>query len=402
MLMAALDGVKVVELCNMVAGPYCTKQLADFGAEVIKIENTEDGDQARRRGPYLNDDPDPEKSGLFLYLNTNKLGVTLNIETTKGKELFVELVKDVDILVEDNPPGVMDGLGLGYEVLKVLNPRLIMTSITAFGQHGPYKDFKSYPFNTFHSGAEGYVTPAGATDLDRPPLKVGHYIGEYEAGTHGALGTLIALYWQKASGKGQHIDISKQEALIHVNILDLVNYPVTGEVPSRTTLFRAEGGVASCADGYVHLSVQEEVHWMKMAEFMGNPDWTDSDIYRKRDLRRQHASEVREHLMDWAKDYTKNDIYHDGQKRGIPIAACLTPGEIVNSEQLKHREFFSEIEHSVVGKTTYPKAGYKLSKTSWEGRRAAPLLGEHNEAIYHQRLGYDKQELVRLKTWGVI
>jgi crotonobetainyl-CoA:carnitine CoA-transferase CaiB-like acyl-CoA transferase len=180
----ALDSVRVIELCNMVAGPYCTKLLADLGAEVIKVENPGIGDEARGRGPFLNDIPHQERSGLFFYLNTNKLGITLSLERDEGKNVFKRLLNETDILVEDWPPGTMDSIGLGYEDLIGLNPGLVMTSITPFGQSGPYKDYKAYPLNSFHSCGEGYVTPGHNPFPDRPPLKHGKYVGEYEVGIH--------------------------------------------------------------------------------------------------------------------------------------------------------------------------------------------------------------------------
>ncbi|MFC1974103.1 CoA transferase, partial [Chloroflexota bacterium] len=174
---AALSGVKVLELCEMAAGPYCTKLMADLGAEVIKVEKPGIGDEARHRGPFLNDEPNPEKSGLFLHLNTNKLGVTLNLENVKGQKIFKELAKEAHVVVEDRPPGKLAELGLGYNTLKEINPSLIMSSITPFGQTGPYKDYKAYPLNTFHSCGEGYVTPGQNNFPDYPPLKVGRFVG---------------------------------------------------------------------------------------------------------------------------------------------------------------------------------------------------------------------------------
>jgi len=398
----ALNGVKVVELCNLVAGPYCAKMMADLGAEVIKVEKPGVGDEARRRGPFLNDIPHPERSGLFLYLNTNKLGITLNIETKKGKGLFKELLLEADILVEDNPPGMLANLGLGYDVLSELNLRLIMTSITPFGQSGPYKDYKAYPLNSFHSGAEGYITPTGDPFPDRPPLKIARYAWEYEVGIHSMLATLGALYYQRATGLGQQVDISKQEALIDINTFELLAYPYVGWYPNRATVLNLFGGILQAKDGYGHLALYEEVQWDNLAKLMGNPDWTKEELFTNPDVRRQRSGEVNKHVAGWMREHTKYEIYHKGQKIGVPTGAYQTPEEIMNSEQLNSRGFFVELDHSEVGRITYPTAPYRFSKTPWRGRQAAPLLGEHNEEIYHKRLGHSKGELARFRGLGVI
>jgi crotonobetainyl-CoA:carnitine CoA-transferase CaiB-like acyl-CoA transferase len=398
----ALDGVRVVELCNLAAGPYCTKLMADLGAEVIKVEKPGVGDEARRRGPFLNDIPHPERSALFLYLNTNKLGVTLNVETKKGKELLRELIAEADILVEDNPPGMLAGLGLGYEVLSELNPRLVMTSITPFGQTGRYKDYKAYPLNSFHSGAEGFITPTGDPFPDRPPLKVARYAGEYDAAIHSMLGTLGALYYQRATGLGQQVDVSKQEALIDINTYELLAYPYVGWFPNRATVLNPLGGIMPARDGHGHLAMYEEVQWDALANLMGNPEWTKEELYTNPDVRRQRSEEVQQRLREWMKERTKHEVYHEGQKAGVATGAYQTPEEIMKSEQLNSRGFFVELDHPEVGKVTYPTAPYRFSKTPWQGRRAAPLLGEHNEEVYHKRLGRSKEEVTRLRGLGVI
>ena len=399
---AALDGIKVVELCNLAAGPYCTKLMADLGAEVIKIEKPGVGDEARRRGPFLNDIPHPERSALFLYLNTNKLGLTLNIETKQGRELFKDLVAESDVLVEDNPPGMLAGLGLGYDVLSELNPRLVMTSITPFGQTGPYRDYKAYPLNSFHSGAEGFITPTGDPYPDRPPLKVARYAGEYEVGIHSMVATLAAVYYQRAIGLGQQVDISKQEALIDINTYELLAYPYVGWFPNRATVLNPLGGIMPAKDGYGHFAMYEEVQWDRLADLMGNPDWTKEELYVNPDIRRQRSEEVQGRLRDWTEKHTKHQIYHSGQKAGVPTGAYQTPEEILNSEQLNSRGFFINLDHPEAGEQTYPTAPYRFSNTPWQGRRAAPLLGEHNEEIYHSRLGHSKEELMRLRGLGII
>ena len=266
-----LSGVRVIECCQMVAGPYCSKLLADLGAEVIKIEPPQ-GDETRRKGPFQNDIPHPERSGLFLYLNTNKRGITLNLNSSNGKRIFTELAKGADILVEDMPPEAAKELGLDYDIFKKQNPRLIMTSITPFGQTGLYKDYKAYTLNIFHAGGEGYLI-GGADYIDRAPLKIGGLVAEYDAGLSAAIATLAALYWSGISGLGQHIDVSKQEALMSLYRPDVARYGNDGVVLSRATSGFPLGGMLPCQDGHVVVMCWLESEWPRMLEAVGDTEW---------------------------------------------------------------------------------------------------------------------------------
>jgi crotonobetainyl-CoA:carnitine CoA-transferase CaiB-like acyl-CoA transferase len=399
----ALSSVRVLEYCHLVAGPYCSKLLADLGAEVVKIEQPGVADPARRRGPFLNDMPHPERSGLFLYLNTNKLGVTLNLADQRGKNIFLKLVEAVDILIEDQHPGFWSGLGLGYEQLRQINTRLVMTSITPFGQTGPYRDFKCYPLNLFHAGGEGYLTPGwGGYEPDRPPLRAGRYVGDYESGLSAAVAALGAFYWQQATGQGQHVDVSQQQSLMALNPGEIRYYPNLGAVASRATRTLSFGGILPCKDGYVELSIYEEHQWQALLKLMGEPEWAKQDKFKDRLSRSQNNAELNLLLAEWMKQHTKEELYHSGQALGVPIAPYNNTREVVASSQLSHRAFFVEIEHPETAKTRYPSAPYKFSRTPWRAERPAPLLGQHNEEIYGQRLGFSRQEIARLRQAGVI
>jgi len=398
----ALGGIKVLELCSMVAGPFCTKIMADMGAEVLKVERPGIGDEARRRGPFPDDIPHQERSGLFLYLNTNKLGITLDYTTPEGSGILRELVKGYNVIVEDNPPGALSRLGLGYEELSELKPGLIMTSITPFGQTGPYRDYKAYPLNSIHSSGEGYVTPSGSSFRDRPPVKLGGFAGEYEVGIYSALGTLVALYFRSCTGLGQHIDISKQEALTISCLFDHLPYAMVGMTVSRLMPRVPETGVVPCKDGHVMCVSLEETFWQRIKKLMGEPEWAQADWYQNQDRRREHAAEVRKGLEEWAGNRTKRELHEGALEEGVALSPFLTPREILQSELLKSRGFFAEIEHPELGKVTCITAPYHLAKTPWWCERAAPLLGEHNEEIYCRRSGYTEQELATLAAQGVI
>ncbi len=398
----ALTGVKVVEYAHLVAGPYCAKLLADLGSEVIKIEPPGVGDEARRRGPFLNDIPHPERSGLFLWLNTNKLGITLNLKTLTGKKILKELIKRADIFIEDNPPQMMKDLGLSYESLKEINPRLIMTSITPFGQTGPYRDYKAYHLNVYHAGGEGYLLPANSPNLDREPVKGGGFVADYDSGLCGALVTLGVLYGCGTTGLGRHVDISKQDALIALTKMELERYVSEGTSPTRLPRTGTLGGLVPCKDGYVVLSFGRDYQWRAFVELMGNPEWALDEKYREESSRMEHGAELRPHILEWAKEHTREDIFHGGQAKGCPFAPLYSSEELVDSPQIKARDFFVEVDHPETGKIKYPSAAYQFSETPWAVESPAPLLGQHNEEVYCKRLGYSKEHLTRLREAGVI
>ena len=398
----ALGGLKVLELCQFVAGPYCTKLLADLGAEVIKIEPPACGDRARHLPPFLHDSPDPETSGLFLYLNTSKLGVTLNVETSTGRDIFRKLVVEADIIVEDTAPGTMEELGLDYETLKEINPSIIMASITPFGQTGPYRNYKAYHFNVFSAGGEAYLTPGGIENMGRPPLKVGNLVGEYDSGLNAAIAILGALYWRNKSGQGQYIDISKQESIMALNRLDMPRWANEGDIITRARLGVPYGGALPCEDGYTVFITWEADQWDKLISFMGNPEWAGDDQFKDYESRYRNGELINALLTEWMTDHTKEELYHEGQAAGVPFAMVYDSKDLVESEQLEARGFFTEVEHPKTGRLKYPGVPYKFSQTPWMIERPAPLLGEHNEEIMVNRLGFSKQELVKMGEAGVI
>ena len=402
----ALEGVKVLEFASFVAGPYCSKLLADLGAQVIKIEEPGAGDETRRRGPFLDDIPHHEKSGLFLYLNTNKLGITLDPKTKTGKKIFHELVRWADILIEDNPPRVMEELGLTYETLKAINPKLVMTSITPYGQTGPYRDYKAYYLNTFHAGGEATILSARAPE--RKPIKAGGYLGEYDTGLSAAMATMGALYFQGAAGIGQHVDISKQEAAIASERVENAIYPnrhkeETISIASATAqTVRMVGGLTPCKDGYVIMAAAQDQQWKGLMKMMGNPDWSKEERFKDEQGRAENAGELNAHLLEWAKDRTCEEIYHAGQASNCPMGIVYSTKNLFESPHLNAREFFVEIDHPEAGRIKYPGSAYRLSETPTSWERPAPLLGEHNDEVYTGLLSYSKDDLVRMKQAGVI
>ena len=399
----ALAGLKVLEYAQLVSGPYCTKLLADLGAEVIKIEPPVRGDEARRRGPFLEDTPHPEKSGFFFYLNTNKLGVTLNLNATTGRKMFKELIEDIDVLVEDNPPKVIEELGLDYESLKDINPRLIMTSITPFGQTGPYRDYKAYHLNTYHGSGLAKILSGVLPDEVKQPLKGPGFLGDYDAGLNAAMATMGALYSRLFTGMGQHIDISKQESLIALERVEIGMYGNEGESMMSTVMLSGMvGGLQTAKDGHVVLCLPMSHQWEALVKLMGDPDWAQEERYKEELGRAQNATELNEHISKWMKERTKDEIYHKAQALSCPIGSVTTVEDLVNSEQLKARGFLVEADHPEMGRVKFPAAPYIYSKTPWRLERSAPLLGEHNEEVFCQHLGYQNEDLARMRGAGII
>jgi len=397
-----LSHIKVVELCNSVAGNYCTKLLADLGAEVIKIEKPGVGDIARRIGPFPDDSPHPEQSGLYLYLNTNKKGITLDLDTNTGQDILKELIKQTDIFVEDNTPGTLDKSGISYGDLKKSNPGLVMTSITSFGQTGPYRDYKAYQLNTYHAGGEGFLLPIMSPDLSREPVRGGGLAGDCICGLSAGIAILAAAYRMKATGKGQYLDISKQDIMNTMVLLDIAMYanlklprdrlrrPLLMPIPMR------------CRDGYLMLSALTDREWKSVIDFMGNPAWADDDRFNQWLSRHLSGDDINPHVEEFVRQYNKDELFHQLQAKAIAAAPVNTSEDLLSSPQLEARGFFTEMEHPKAGKLKYPTAGYKMDETPWVAGFAAPLLGQHNEQIYCERLGYSRQELVGLREAGVI
>lgn len=398
-----LEGICVIEYCSQVSGPYCAKIIADLGAQVIKIEPPCVGDEARYMGPFAGDNPHPEKSGLFLYLNTNKRGLTLDPSKPKGKDIFEKLVKNADLLIEDRTPGYMEGLALGYEDLRKINPGLIMTSITPFGLSGPYKDCNAYPLNMAHISGQGYLLPLVPNYRGRAPVKICDHASEYDPALVAAVAVLAALLWKGVSGRGQFIEVSKMEALVSMQRVESVAYANDGVYVSRTGWRnRMPGGVLPCKDGHVVIVTPQEKQWEALMELIGRPDWTREEWLRIPEERDRRTPEINEHLIEWLMQHTKEEVFRKGQALSCPVSPLFSVQDQANSEQFAAREFFQEIEHQVIGRTRFPTSPYRFSESPWRLERSAPLLGEHNQEIYGGSLGYSARELAKLKDEGVI
>ena len=387
-----LPGVKVLDVGQGISGPYCAKILAQMGAEVIKVEPPE-GDSARRTGPFPGDSPHPEKSGLFLATNANKQGITLDLSSSVGAAAFRKLAAGADIVIENPPPDALEGHGLGYESLKNANPGLVFTSITPFGNRGPYKDFKATDLVLYHMSGHAHGMLGAVKDPDSdPPIRAGGHQAELVGGMAAATATLMALYRKRMTGQGSRIDISSFEAMVTQLISGLANSAYGRPAPPRDLakveeaaiggMVGAIGGILLCNDGYVAISPREDAQWERWLQVMGGPPWATDERYATRDARQRNSPSLWKLLSDWSINHSKHEIARMGQEQRVPCFPVNTVQDLLSDEHLAHRGFFVEMEHPVAGVLRYPGAAYRFSNSQLSlTERPAPLLGEHNREI---------------------
>ncbi len=366
--MRPLSGIRVVELGEYVSAPFCAKLLADFGAEVVKVERPGQGDIARNYGPFPKDKPHPERGGLFLFLNTSKKGITLNWETEAGVEILRRLIQLSDVVVENFPPGTLENLGLGYEVLKALNPKLILAAISCFGQTGPYREFRGADIVAQAMGGLMWLTGLP----DHPPLKLPGPQAEYQAGLLAAIATLAAILWREEDGRGRLIDVSEMEVVASLLEGALLSYAYSGTIRQR----RGAPPQAGCRDGFLLLPpdlYQED--FKRLVSTLSPPD-----------LENQAVGEVFRRAQEWR----------------LPVAPVREITDSLADPQLRNRGFWQELEHPLMGRVTLPASPFKAEDQDWTEFGRAPLLGEHNEEVYCGWLGYSKEELAELKAGGII
>ena len=396
----ALEGYLVVDLTERVAGPYCTKLMALQGAEVVKVEPPGSGDAMRTMGPFVGGDPHPEKSVPFLYLNTGKSSVTLDVEQHSARKLLLELAKRADVFVEGYAPGFLDSLGLGPDVLLDANPRLVVSSITHFGQTGPYSGYKGEEI--VDQAISGHVDITG--EPDREPIKMGGNLAQYAGGQAAFASTLIAVYHAALTGEGQHVDNSITEA--NVDLLDSwgIN-SLLGEVPQRLgnaapgAVLRGRGGLYETADGYIALG-QMPGGWDAFVDMIGIEELRDPK-YADAGSRSENRDELDAIVGSWVRQNGKLDIFNASQQRRNAIGYVATPDDMLSSPQLEHRRFFQQMDHPEAGEARYPGPPYRLT-ASGDTLTRAPLLGEHNAQVYCDLLGLERAELVRLRQVGVV
>lgn len=401
----ALEGLTVLELGEFVAAPYCGKLLADMGARVIKIEPPGRGDYARSYGPFENDLPDSERSGLFLFLNTNKESVTLNLDTAAGVRLLHELLTRADVLIVHAQPAQLQRLGLSAAALREQYPRLVATLISPFGQTGPLSDWRGDAMIASHASGAAYINPAeGVADLEsEPPLKAPGQFADLTSGLIAAIDTMAAVVGQKRSGEGARIDLSEQEALATTVRTELAAFTYEKALPGRIKVRKRSGGMLyRCKDGYIVMSGTGEGFWPGLVKMMGSPAWTQEEWCKDGIARNQNIERVNAAITEWTSLHTPEEVETAALAHRVPCSVVRNVGDMTHDEQLAARGFFVTADHPRAGTLTYPGAPYKHSATPWSLRSSAPLLGQHNEAVYCGLLGYQRADLVRMRQAGII
>lgn len=402
--LAPLSAYRVLDLADA-SGAFCSRVLADLGADVIKIESPQ-GDPSRRLPPFAHGTPGLERGLYFKYHNTNKRSITLNLESADGHRLFEQLVASADVVVETFAPGYLERLGLDYARLRLINPRLILASITPFGQTGPYRHYKMPPIVGF--AMSGGMKSSGLPE--KPPIDAPHPLANQVASVMAGTGIALALFGRGATGEGQHIDISVLEAVIDgVAPWGLPNLTPdgapdprlagrqTGIISGRSTGFP----IYPCIDGYVRMWTFTPRQWEALATLLGDPVLKQPE-WQNVGYREEHQSMLVGMFRRYTEGRTVAEVFRKGQALGIPVNPVYSPGQVVDDRHIKSRGFFSELDDREIGKALYPGSPFRLSNTALSHRHPAPSLGEHNQDIYCGELKLTEDELAALCANGVV
>ena len=401
---AALEGISVLDLTHCIAGPYCTKLLAGFGADVLKIEPP-GGERGRRMSPFFQDEPGPDSSLTFAYLNSGKRSLTLNLKSAEARDIFLSLLRETDVLVENFAPRVMPALGLDYQALREIAPHLVMVSISNFGQTGPYRDYKAADIVEYALGGLMYIFGA----FDREPLKHAFNQAQFKAGTDAASATLMALYHQRTtggreSGQGQHVDVSIQEAVAS-GLRDVVNnYTYTGAIRRRQPNHSGDlQRLRATADGYLlpNPGLGSGMNWGNFVEFLDLPE-LDDDRFRTPSARLVNAEELGRILDEYFSRQNKYERFYGSHERRFIFGVIQSAEEVMKDPQFAHRDFFVDLEHPVMGELRMPGAPFEMGSTPWQSGGPAPSVGQHNHDVLADVLGLNDEQLSRLRSEGII
>ena len=389
-----LDGVRVLELGNYMAGPYCAMLLADMGAEVIKVENPRGGDFSRQTGPFL----EGEAAG-FMALNRNKKSVALDLKSARGHDLFLQLVRTADVLVENFRPGTMDDLDLSYAVLEATNPRLICSSATGFGQTGPYRERAA--LDLIVQGMSGLMSITG--EPGRPPVKVGVPVADMAAALFGAYAILAALYARDRTGEGQRIDVSLLESAIALEAWETSGYFATGEVPEplgsahRVT---APYQAFRSADGYVTIGATSPPNWAAFCRALALEHLHDDERFANVTARRAHYMELASLIEEVTTTRPSVHWYRLLETAGVPCGVLHGIDQVLQDEHIQARGFVVDLAHSKLGTVRATGSPVRLSRTPVRLERAGPVLGEHTAEVL-AGLGLSAAEIADLDQQGV-
>ncbi|MDE2843049.1 MAG: CoA transferase [Chloroflexota bacterium] len=396
--MRLLEGIRVLELGGHTSAPFCARLLADYGADIIKVEPPGLGDPARSKGPFAGDDPNPEKSLPFLYLNTNKRGITLDIECPTGRLILDRLLSETDVLVENFSPALRDSLSLDFDSLAAVNPSLVAVSITPFGLAGPYRDQPAEDIEAF--AWSGHLYHSG--DSDREPLHNALDQAWYVAGVNAATAAAAALFQRLFTGRGQQVEVSASECLAAhmVQAVPYFNYmgAIKGRRPIRGSGFEE---LMPARDGYVVPSVQGSQPWSVVADLIGLEELED-EKFSSGSGRIEHGEELKELVARGLSKWDRKPLFEASGQRRLVFGMAQDSGDLYDCPHLEERGYFVQVDHPVAGSAPYAGFGPCLSSYQYEITRPAPLLGQHNQEIYGDSLGLSDLDLVCLRAGGIV
>jgi crotonobetainyl-CoA:carnitine CoA-transferase CaiB-like acyl-CoA transferase len=384
-----LKGIKVVDFCHAWAGPACTALLSDAGADTIKVE------------PITGDFFRTTMGGaVFINVNRNKRGIALNLKTEEGRRIALKLLESADVLVENFVPGVMDRLGLGYETISRVNPRIIYCSISGFGQKGPYH--KRPSFDPVAQAVSGIMLATG--EPGRPPVRILPPMIDYSAGIHGAYGIIIALLNREKTGNGERIDISLMDIGIVQMSAYVTYYTMTGELPERMGSAHKEWApyqAFETSDGWVLIAVSSNKMWKNLCKVLGLKDLRNDSRYATTESRRKHRKDLAESLTKVTRQYRARELESMLSEAGVPCGQLRDIGEVVNDPHVKARHLIDDVENPGLGEIKIVRTPIFFSGQALKARSQAPQLGEHTAEVLAE-LGYSEADIQRLEDDGIV
>ena len=398
---SAFSRIRVVECGEGVSAAFGAKMLADLGAEVVKVEPP-GGDLTRRRGPFPDNKPDPEKSGLFIYLNTNKRSVVADLTRPEGREMLDRLLEGADVLIHNVAPPDRAAAGLVSADLCARHPKLLVAAISLFGATGPRANWRGSELTASNASGWAYLSPGASPSPELPPLKPFGQQCDYQAGAHAAFVTLAAYMHRLKSGRGQAIEVSEQEVISAMLEMNFMHWTYAGRETSRLGV-RMIGPwfITDCSDGKIFVVAVTEDQWQRLVEMMGNPEWANEEIFKDRVLRGQNMDALKALTAEWFAGWKVADLYREGQRRRIPFAPVSTMRALYENEHLAERGFFEELDQPGVGKLRMPGMPSRYGATPWTLRRPAPRLGEHTEEVFSGELGITRERLAALREKNI-
>lgn len=392
----ALSGITVLEPAQYLSGPVAGMLLADMGATVIHIERPKIGDQLREYGFRVAD-----MSSRFLWANRNKMGITLDLSTKRGGQIFKDLVKRADVVIENFPPGTMKKFGISYEELAKVNPQIILASISGFGQYGPYKD--RVAFDLVAQAAGGLMSVTGYPE--QPPVRAGAPIADILGGLLALNAILVALFWRERTRQGQHIDVSLMDSVFFTlgyQFIDHVNFGLEGERQGNRYPGAGVTDIYQSRDGYFVIQVPTDQMWRKLATAMGREDLIDDSRFDTNLKRWENDPLVHEVVEQWSKNKPLDELTKTLTEARIPFSPVLSLDQLATDPCLLARDMILEQEQPLMGKVRIPGIPLKLSATPGKIAKQAPSLGEHNQELYGELLGFTTETIKKLEEEGVI